>query len=138
MTKAEQMKSLLNCVTLFSATDIFGKPGASFWWKMVKYAHSHGFLYTSFDKDTLDTAMIMYRVKDMEATKSNDLPEKEDGNILYVLACASRSRDRMKLNKIRNYFTKTNPDIEKIVMNHRNSETDLRVFEVNRGKTQQA
>lgn len=137
MNKPEQVKNLLKCVGLFASTDIFGKPGASFWWKMIKFAHTHGYLYTSFDKDEIDTAMIMYRVKDRELIDKNTLPEKEEGDILYVLACASRSRDKLKLNKIKNYVVNHFNEINKIAFNHRNNDDDFRIYEVRNGKAQQ-
>ena len=40
-----------------------------------------------------------------------------------------------KLNKIKNYVIKNNPDIREIALNHRNSNKDLRIFKVRTGVT---
>lgn len=134
VTKPEQIKNLLRCVSLFASTDIFGKPGASFWWKMIKFSHTHGYLYTSFDRDEIDTAMIMYRVKDKELIDKNTLPEKEEGDILYVLACASKSKNKFTLNRIKNYVKDNLKEINKIAFNHRNNDDDFRIYEVRHGQ----
>jgi len=130
MSKTKQIQLLLKCVSILSGSGLWENPGASYYWKLVKFAHTHGYLYVGFDGEEIDLVVIAYRVKETTDKAIEVLPEKEDGEILYVLISVSNSKDKLKMNKLRKYFILNNPDVKKIALHHRGDREKLRIYNI--------
>lgn len=138
MTKKRQMELLLKCVSILNTTKLWNNPGPSYYWNLVKYAHKRGWLYVGFDNDEIDTVLITYRVKEVTDSSLETLPEKDEGDTLYVLIAVSKSEDKFKLSKLKRYILSINPDVKKVALHHRGDQNKLRIYEVNCGKTIEA
>lgn len=91
------------------------------WAKLILYAHTRGFLYTSPDKQTVVCA---YRSN--SDTHQKEMPKFEDGKHLHVVWTASESTDKNSLLKLMRSYLKDNQDIEDISYFRRNSDTDFK------------
>lgn len=131
MTKIKKIRGLLKCVSLLSSANVWGNPGREYFWGLIKYCHKKGWLYVGMDGEDVDSCVITYRVKD-EHSITDDLPETDEGNCLYVLAAVSKSRDKNKLTKLKSFILSNYPDVNRVILHHRGNENDLRIFEVNR------
>ena len=104
------------------------------WLKIVYFAHKHGYLYCGFDEDdNIDLTAIAYKIRHIKEQESNEIPLKDGGNILYVSAVASMSRQNMKLFRLMKWYLKNNLEINLIAYDHNNS-IDLKVFDIRRNK----
>lgn len=105
MNKAKQLKLLMDCARLFADGKVCNEPDFMKWWGIVKHCHSRGYLYTGFDDHGgIDLACIAYLVKEANTDTGDNIPEKEDGDILYVLACASISDSNLKLTRLLKWY----------------------------------
>lgn len=138
MTKDKQIKLLLKCVSILSQSGLWDNPKASYYWQLVKYAHKRGWLYVGFDGEEIDLVVIAYRVKEVMDALIDNLPDKDEGDILYILVAVSKSKDRFKMHKLKKYFLLNNPDVKKVALHHRGDREKLRIYEVKRVETQQA
>lgn len=135
MNKTKQIQLLLKCVSILASSKLWGNPSSSYYWQLVKYAHTRGWLYVGFDGEEIDLVIIAYRVKRLEDINNDNLPDKEEGDILYVLVAVSQSKDKLKMNKLKKYFLMNNPDVKRIALHHRGDKEKLRVYEVTYFKT---
>lgn len=131
MTKEKQLRLLLKCVSMLSSSGLWNNPGAAYYWKLVKYAHTRGILYVGFDGEDIDLCVIAYRVNEVTDDSVHNIPEKEEGETLYVLVAVSKSKDKLKMNKLKKFFLINNPDVKKIALHHRGDKNKLRIYEVN-------
>lgn len=132
MNKAEQLRGLLRCSSLLNGAKIWESPGSSYFWTLVKYAHKRGWLYVGMNGEEIDACVIAYKVSGVTEADLHTLPEEDSGDTLYVLVAVSRSKDIMKLNKIKKLVLEENPDVRRIALHHRGNKNDLRIYEVNR------
>lgn len=135
MTKKRQMEILLKCVGMLARAKVWGNPGATYLWNLVKMAHRNGWLYVGFDGESIDVCMIVYRVNEVTPESLATLPDKEEGDTLYVLVAVSEAKDKTKLAKMKRYILEQNPEVRKVALHHRWDENRLRIYGVNHGKT---
>jgi hypothetical protein len=59
--------------------------------------------------------MCAYRVKESDEKKLDDVPEIEEGNVVYIPFAASIARDRLLIRRMTSEWLENNKNIEEIV-----------------------
>lgn len=131
MTKNQQIRYLLNATKLIIDSGVCPESDRDFrsWWEVVKFAHTHGYLYLGFQESVVDLAVICYRIKEFNDKTGLELPETEEGDIAYVPVAASKSNDKLKLYNLLKFYKTTNP-VRQIAYHYRGDINDLRVHEL--------
>jgi hypothetical protein len=105
------------------------------WVKTLLYLHSKGWLWSVVDKDNnVEMAAAMYRVPSLDKKYTDVLPEKEEGNILYIPFFVSVSKDTKKAQKVFKKYLKRSVDIETIAFFERGDDTKLKMFNRKKGR----
>ena len=90
------------------------------WAKLILYAHTRGFLYTTPD---LKTVVCAYRSK--SDTHETEMPIVEEGEHLHVVWAASESSDKNSLLKLMRLYLKSNM-VKDISYYRRNNDNDFK------------
>lgn len=123
MTKRNQMRLLRQCAFLFALKRTCNEPSVVSWLRIVFAAHRLGYLYCGFKDDlNIDVACIAYRVRELTEESRRNLPEKEDGETLYVSAIASVSKEPLKLWRLLKWYLKNNLEIKYVAYDYRNTD----------------
>lgn len=124
MTKLDQLKLLITCARMLSDSYICPDSPRNFdhWWRIVKYSHLHGFLYTGFCNGGIDLVVVGYRVPEVTQDTGNKLPLKEEGDTLYVPLMVSKSKDLLKPLRMLRYYLSQNPDVKEIAYSYRGTD----------------
>ena len=131
MSKRRQLQLLRQCAALFAAKRTCNERSLTKWMKLSFYAHMNGMLYVGFNGPYIDMAVIAYRVSELPESLGDTLPEKEEGDILYVCAAASKTKDSRKLFRLMRWYLRENPDVIKLAYHVRNSD-NIRVHQIRR------
>lgn len=132
MSKNQQIRLLRQCAKLLAANKTCNESSLVKWTKIVFFAHNHGFLYCGFDqKGKIDLACIAYRVTDFEPSDDVMLPDREEGDILHVVAVASKTKDGKKLLRLLKWYLREHPEVSEIAYHHRNSDNH-KIFVIRR------
>lgn len=132
MSKTNQMALLRQCAVLLAKNVVCNEPSVIEWLRIVFAAHRLGYLYCGFKQDgSIDIACIAYRIKDASIQTRGDLPDREEGDILYVTAVASESDDTLKLYRLMRWYLNNNLDIKTVAYDYRNQDV-LHVHKVRR------
>lgn len=94
--------------------------------KQLLWAHSKGYLYTTANEDAY---VLAYRIKEWDEKWGNEMPESEDGDILYCAMAVSVSKSKLGLLKMLRAYCKEN-DIKELIYYKRNSEKDFKRIKV--------
>ena len=106
------------------------------WLAVLIYLSKKGWLKV-FEKDgNVTVATAAYRIKEFNKDMVDNLPKKEEGNILFVPFFLSREQDRMTVPKIIKAYLDENKDIEEIIFEDKNDRIRRFGREIN-GKKQQ-
>lgn len=131
MTQAEL---IFKIYLLVAQSGVCPKTQPAEWVKILLYLHSKGWLWAIVDeKHNVEMAAGMYRVPSVDEAYTNQMPEKEEGRILYIPFFVSRSNDPMKAKQILTKYLKTHEDIDEIFFEDGN-DNKLRRFKRNKGK----
>lgn len=133
ISKDKQIRLLLQCMFLFTKKKPCGIGTFSKWRKLVLFAHNNGYLYCRFDKNNnVSTACIAYRVVHVDRGPVDVMPEKEEGDTLYVSAVASSADDKLGLFRLMKWYLSENPFVNQIAYFMRNSNEDLRIHQLHK------
>lgn len=121
MTQKELLVSIMQMVV---KSGVCPETDEREWAKLILYAHTRGFLYTSPDHKTVVCA---YRSN--SDTHKTEMPLFEDGEHLHVVWAASESDDKNSLLKLMRMYLKDNK-VKDITYYRRNSDTDFKKLNV--------
>lgn len=94
--------------------------------KKVIWAHNKGYVYTNSDQSAYAVA---YRIPYWDMKYTEEMPEEENGSILYVALACSLSKDRAVLLKMLRACCKLN-QCDEVIYFRRNSDTDFKRMKV--------
>ena len=121
MTKLDQLKLLITCAKMLSNSYICPESPRNFdhWWKIVKFTHTHGWLFVGFDNKEIYLVAVAYKVPEVDAHTGDELPIVEGGDIVYVPLMVSTSKDKLKPLRMLRYYLSQNPDVKEIAYSYR-------------------
>lgn len=126
--KIDDKQLILMCLQLILKSGVCPETKPYEWVKTLLYMHMKGYLYVGYEKEHLSVVVGAYRIKEFNEKVTQEIPEEEEGNILYIPFLASFAEDKnIPLRMLRNYLDK-NKDIKEVVFYERNSDDDLRRY----------
>jgi hypothetical protein len=90
---------------------------------VIIFSHKKGYLLTNRKANAF---VCCYRIPEINDRWKNEIPENEQGDILYVNFAVSESADKWILLKILRDYMKENPDVKELVYYRRGSNTDFK------------
>lgn len=81
---------------------------------MVAHLYERGWLYYGYENDKIVAVVGLYRVKDADHAKTDKLPDKEEGDVLYVEFSVSVAEDKHLMRKMLGNYCQ-GKDIKKMV-----------------------
>lgn len=102
------------------------------WLKTLAVMHVKGWLYYGYENGEVKVVVGAYRMKEFDEKKTDVLPKKEEGDILYVAFMASIADDKLLPKKLLTQHLEKNKNIKEVILYRRNSDTDLSRIKVNR------
>lgn len=97
------------------------------WLRIVSFMHERGWLYYGYEENKLVTVLGAYRVKKFDEDAEEQMPNKEDGNIVYVPFAASISKDKMIIRRITSEYIDKHPDVEEIIFKDHAKDKFMRI-----------
>lgn len=121
-----QSKLLLMCLQLILKSGVCPQTTPQDWVKLLMFLHVKGWLYVFFEQDKLAFIGAAYCVTD--GWDYDQMPEKEEGDNLYIPFIVSFSDDKqLPLKMIKKYLAK-NPNVKRVVFFERNDDTRFKEF----------
>jgi len=90
--------------------------------KQLLWAHTKGYLLTNSNEDAY---VLAYRIPEWDEKWTKEMPEKEEGDILYCAMAVSTNKSKAGLLKILRAYCKEN-DVKELIYYKRNSDTDIK------------
>lgn len=90
--------------------------------KQLLWAHNKGYLFTNKEEDAY---VLAYRIPEWDKKWGNQMPDKEEGDILYCAMAVSVSKKKSGLLKILKAYCLEN-DVKELIYYKRNSDSDLK------------
>jgi hypothetical protein len=109
-----QGQVLAQAFLMLKDKNIYPNAQPSDWLKVLLYMHKKGWLYIGFEKEKLAMVAGMYRIKKFDKDTIKKLPEKEEGNVLYVPFFASSAEDKLLPRKLLQRYLSKHKDIKRI------------------------
>ena len=100
------------------------------WLKVLGLLHFNGYLYYWQPEGKLEAIVGAYRVKEVDEEKVNVIPDKSEGDILYVTLAVSIGEDKLALKRMLDAYIKKNPDVKEIVLYERGDDNKFKSFKV--------
>lgn len=128
MTQTELLKK---CLLLIWSSGICPKTKPNEWVKRIWYMHRKGWLFVHVLNDEIEVIVGAYRVKEVNETTHLNMPEIEEGEILFVPFMVSRSEDKLMVRRMLGKYMKENlvkeivfygVDNEKVTLKHTGEE----------------
>ncbi|HTL48365.1 MAG TPA: hypothetical protein VL688_09950 [Verrucomicrobiae bacterium] len=85
------------------------------WMSTLLYMHRRRWLYCSVKGSQLNAVLGAYRIKAWDEKGKDKMPEKEEGDILYIPFVASEGKIPIAVRRLVKYCLRENPGIKKIV-----------------------
>lgn len=85
------------------------------WMRIVAHMHDRGWLYYTKQDSQIVTILGAYRIKTFDEKKIDLMPDKEEGNILFVSFAASTANHKNTLREMTAKYLKNNPDLKEII-----------------------
>lgn len=106
-------------------------PGADAMAVMDMLAHlfERGWIYYGYENDELVMCIGAFRVKSMEGIDAFTLPEKEEGDILFVEFAVSIAEDKHLMRRMLQKYTEEN-DVKKMIFYKHNPDGDDKYTEM--------
>ncbi|MCM8775086.1 MAG: hypothetical protein NC930_01835 [Candidatus Omnitrophica bacterium] len=127
----------MKCAVLAKAYDLAHTSGIFYdqmtleWTTNLIRLYERGWLYGVFSRDDLIAVAGAYRIKQWDEKYRYELPDQEEGNILYVSFFASESDDMSEPLKFLRHFLRENPDINELIYYKKNGAVRRRHFRLN-------
>ena len=92
------------------------------WLGVLLYLEKKGWLKVfTDDGGRVIAATAAYRVKEFKQKAKDKIPEREEGNILFVPFFVSVADDRMEVPRIIKKYLSENPEIKEVVFEDKNN-----------------
>lgn len=95
------------------------------WMRIVSHMHDKGWLYYTKQNGQIVTILGAYRIKEFDKDKIDLMPEKEEGNILFVNFAASTADHKNTLRNMTKKYLRNNPNVEEIIYYSGNQDKEL-------------
>ena len=128
MTTYESLKNHLQNIFLVNVLMFLKNSGSApdttmdEWMKTISHMHDRGWLYYTKSEGQIVTVVGAYRIKEFNEDKIDIMPDKEEGNILFINFAASTSKHKVTLKKMLSKYLKENPDITEMYFYARNQD----------------
>jgi len=104
------------------------------WLKTISEMHVRGMLYYGNEDGQVKVVVGAWKIKEFNEKVIDMIPEKEEGNILYVSFMASMAQDKTLPRKLLNNYLQNHQEVDEVVFYERNSDTKFKRLKVNRKK----
>lgn len=110
-----QYNFILSIIDLIIKSKVRPETTPTQWIEIVSFMHERGWLYYGYENGRVVTVLGAYRIKEFVESKEQDLPDVEEGNIVYVPFAVSISKDRLLIRKITTEYLEKHPEVEEII-----------------------
>ncbi len=109
-----QGEMLAQAFLILQQSNIYPNAKPADWIKILLYMHTKGWLYIGYEKEKMVMVAGMYRIKKFNKDTIKTLPQKEEGNVLYVPFFASNAEDKLLPRKLLQRYLSKHKNIKKI------------------------
>ena len=95
-------------------SNIYKDTKPSDWFRVLMFMHKNGWLYFAQEDGEIVLVVGMYRIKKFNLNDIKKLPEKEEGDILYIPFFASHAKDKMLPRKLLKQYLDNHKNIKEI------------------------
>lgn len=128
MTQHQFLGKILHLVT---SSGVCPETTLKEWLKIIPFAHEKGYLWTRMDGEEPTVAVLCYRMPEWKEEYANVMPEKEEGNILYIGFAVSKCNSSSSLLRMLRAYIYLH-EIDDIYYYKGNSCTNLKHFRLNK------
>lgn len=111
-----EISLFLQVYKLVLSSGVASQNSSEEWLKTLIYMHLKGWLFFHKEEGQLVSVVGAYRVKEYDKKLIDKMPDKEEGDILFVVFAASKADDKQVLVKMLRKYKEKNPDIKKVLM----------------------
>ena len=136
MDTYERLKQHLETVFLVNVLTFLKKSGTApdntmdDWMRAVSHMHDRGWLYYTKEDGKIVTIVGAYRIKKFDEKKVDVMPDKEEGDILFINFAASTSEHKTSLKKMLSKYVDENKNIKEIIFYPRNQDKEFKRIKV--------
>lgn len=92
------------------------------WMSRLLYMHRRGWLYCSVKGSELMAVAGAFRIRQWDEKYRDKLPEKEEGDLLYVPFVASEGKIPVAVLRLLRYCLRENPGIKKVIYDRKSQD----------------
>lgn len=126
-----EINLILKLWTFVSSSQVCPETTLDEWLKILCYMHEKGWVYNWKKDGKLVCVVGAYRIKEFTESTKDVLPDKEEGDILYIPFAVSEANDPFILKKmLEAYLKKQSVPVKEIILYERNSDEKIRRFKL--------
>lgn len=127
-SEIDQNKLLLEIFKLVFKSGVCPDSTPSELLKSILHMHNKGYLYVAFENDSLCTVVGAYLIKEFNDVVIENIPEVEEGDILYIPFLVNTSKDKLMIKRLLSEYLDINKNVKEVIFYERNSDDRLKRF----------